>query len=292
VLEQPVQVLFTQSGVVSLHAELSQQLPARQAPPQQTWPLGQGALPEQMLQTLLTQVGVGLAHGPPQEIVPPQPSSTLPQLAPPGQAPVGVQPQTFGVPGLPPPQVSGAVQEPQLIVPPQPSAMSPQSSGDGQEESGVQPQTPEVPPPPHVSGGAQLSQGAPPVPQAALVLPCSQVVLAQQPVPSQGSEQAPLPRQVSQAAQPGPHWPPQPSGPQSLPAQSGTQTQLWSWHSSWPVQTSQAPVRPQAALDVPGWHSPLLSQQPSQLSASQMQAPPWHACPLPQAAQDAPFTPH
>jgi hypothetical protein len=86
----------------------------------------------------------------PQLIVPPQPFETDPQLSPPGQVVLGVQPHTPVVP--PPPQVSGALHEPpvqhgcplapqatqalpeqiwfeahvpQLSVPPQPSGMVP-----------------------------------------------------------------------------------------------------------------------------------------------------------------------
>lgn len=75
-------------------------------PPPQVWPGGQGA---------------------PQLTLPPHPSGTVPQLAPPGQVVIRVQPQRFAVPGLPPPHVSKPVQLPQSSCgPSQPSSMRPQ----------------------------------------------------------------------------------------------------------------------------------------------------------------------
>jgi hypothetical protein len=47
---------------------------------------------------------------------PPQPSATVPQLAPVGQVVAWVQPQTFGEPGLPRPQVRPATHVPQVIA--------------------------------------------------------------------------------------------------------------------------------------------------------------------------------
>ena len=88
----------------SLHiwqvGQVATQLPAEQQP------LGQGVSAEQAVQTFWKQIGVLPPQlSPPQETVFPQPSSTVPQLAPPGHEPVGVQPQKPGVPPGPPPQV-------------------------------------------------------------------------------------------------------------------------------------------------------------------------------------------
>jgi hypothetical protein len=82
----------------------------------------------------------------PQVSVPPQPSLSVPQFDPVGQLVRRVQPQTPGVPGLPPPHVLGALQVPQLTtpLPPQPSGAVPQFWPVEQAwvgESGVQPQT-------------------------------------------------------------------------------------------------------------------------------------------------------
>jgi hypothetical protein len=120
----------------------------------------------------------------------------------------GVQPQTFGDPGAPPPQVSGAVQLPQLTVPPQPSLIVPQSAPPGHVVFGVQhwlfwSQTslacgqqlgalPEQKTPlvhvhaPSTQSGAtslptQLWHAAPPVPHTAFVSPGWQVASVQQP---------------------------------------------------------------------------------------------------------------
>jgi hypothetical protein len=113
----------------------------------------------------------------------------------------------------------------------------------------------------------------------------------------------PSPLQVLWGGQPGSHVSPQPSGPQTLPMQAGTQTQLWFWHSSCPVQTAQVPLLPQAALVSPSWQSPLASQQsgqPAHCPSSQMrQSPqsvthcapsqqplqPWHVPSGPQVVQ-------
>jgi hypothetical protein len=58
---------------------------------------------------------VPVAHAP-QEIVPPQPSGCVPQVCPPVHAVALVQPQTFGIPGLPAPHVRPVEQVPQLRV--------------------------------------------------------------------------------------------------------------------------------------------------------------------------------
>jgi hypothetical protein len=108
------------------------------------------------MQMLPLQTGLVPLHDPPHLIVPPQTLSIVPQLAPNGQR-LLVQPQTFGVPGLPPPQVAGSLQSlPQLIIPPHLLAMEPQLAPTGQVLL-VQPQTPGVPglPPPQVSGDVQ-----------------------------------------------------------------------------------------------------------------------------------------
>ena len=63
----------------------------------------------------------------PQSSVPLQPSEMLPHVLPWAAQLVGVQPQTLGVPGLPPPQLFGAAQAPQFRSgPPQPFGMLPQ----------------------------------------------------------------------------------------------------------------------------------------------------------------------
>src|SRR5215204_30791 len=93
----------------------------------------------------------------------------------------GVQPQTFGVGGVPPSQVFGCVQTPQSIVPvPQPLSILLQFNGAGQVVIGVQPQTPGAFLP-QVCDGAHGAQGAPPMPQAASVVAVMQVSPAQQP---------------------------------------------------------------------------------------------------------------
>jgi hypothetical protein len=72
----------------------------------------------------------------PQVTDPPQPLEMVPQLAPPSQPVIGVQPQTLAVP--PPPQVCGSVHAgPQLTWPPQLSETVPQLSPAGQVVSGV-----------------------------------------------------------------------------------------------------------------------------------------------------------
>jgi hypothetical protein len=70
----------------------------------------------------------------PQLTVPPQPSSTVPQVSPWGQVVSGVQTHTLLV------QVP-EVQVPQLMVPAQPFEIVPQLSPAGQVVSGVQTQT-------------------------------------------------------------------------------------------------------------------------------------------------------
>jgi hypothetical protein len=92
-----------------------------------------------------------VGHGP-QLTVPPQPSGIVPQMSPAGHAAIGVHPHTFGLLGVPPPQVLLPEHVPQLSMPPQPSAIIPQLSGEGQAVSLVQPQTLGVPgfPPPQV----------------------------------------------------------------------------------------------------------------------------------------------
>src|SRR5438132_932251 len=81
----------------------------------------------------------GAAHAGPQLAMPPQPSSTLPQLAPAGQVTDAVQPHTLGVP--PPPQVCGVLHAgPQLMVVPQPLSTLPQLAPAGHfVTDGVQP---------------------------------------------------------------------------------------------------------------------------------------------------------
>ena len=116
----------------------------------------QGLSPEQPMQMLPLQMGLFPLHDPPQVMMPPQTLSIVPQLPPSGQR-LLVQPQTFGVPGLPPPQVAGEVQSsPQLTSPPHLLGMEPQLAPIGQRLL-VQPQTPGVPglPPPQVFGDVQ-----------------------------------------------------------------------------------------------------------------------------------------
>jgi hypothetical protein len=76
----------------------------------------------------------------PQFRVPPQPSLTLPQLAPAAAHVTGVQPHWFGVP--PPPHDSGALHEPQLRAFPQPSETVPQSAPSSAQVFGVHGPTP------------------------------------------------------------------------------------------------------------------------------------------------------
>jgi hypothetical protein len=57
------------------------------------------------------------------------------------QAVFAVQPQTFGLLGVPPPHVLLPEHAPQLIVPPQVSLIVPQLSGEGQPVSLLHPQT-------------------------------------------------------------------------------------------------------------------------------------------------------
>lgn len=224
-VREPLQI-----GVVPLQPELSQQAPERQEPPQQTMPPVQSPLTEQAVQTLSAQTGVGLLQKP-HARRPPQVSRIRPQSLPSATHVVGVQPQTFGAP--PPPQVLGEVHAPQSTTSPQLLVTLPQLFGP-QGSTGVQPQTPGEPglPPPQVSGAVQPSQGAPLTPQAALLVPCSQVEPAQQPLPPHGVEHVPFPWQVAQAAQPGPQTSPQPSGPQVLPEQAGWQMHCCPSHSS------------------------------------------------------------
>jgi hypothetical protein len=68
----------------------------------------------------------------PQLIVPPHPSSTVPQLSPAGHAVAGVQTHWLLA------QVDPAAQVPQSIVPPQPSEIVPQLVTAGHAVSGVQ----------------------------------------------------------------------------------------------------------------------------------------------------------
>src|SRR5262249_35008127 len=89
------------------------------------------------------------SSGPPKRL-----PKTVTRLQPPGSG----QPQRWAGPGLPPPQVSGAVKRPpQLSCPPQPSETVPQllPAHAVACDAGVQPQTLGMPPPPHVSGAAQ-----------------------------------------------------------------------------------------------------------------------------------------
>jgi hypothetical protein len=64
----------------------------------------------------------------------PQPSSAVPQLLVPQAAAAvfGVQPQTFGFDGVPPPQVCGDVQVPQVTAGQPVAVKVPQLSPDGQ----------------------------------------------------------------------------------------------------------------------------------------------------------------
>jgi hypothetical protein len=65
---------------------------------------------------------LGAVHAGPHAITVPQLLVSVPQLPPGGHVvKSGVQPQTLGTLGVPPPQVWGAVHEPQLTIPPQPS---------------------------------------------------------------------------------------------------------------------------------------------------------------------------
>ena len=104
-----------------------------QVPPQ---PFGPPHLPPQLgahPQTLLAPQVCGAVQLP-QVNLPPQPSSTLPQLSPAGQLVLLVQPQTFGLPGFPPPQVCGAVHPGPQLIEPQPAIGGvywPQSSPAG-----------------------------------------------------------------------------------------------------------------------------------------------------------------
>lgn len=132
----PSQVPFVQvspvvQGLPSSHvAPVARQLPSLVQHP----PSGQGLVPEQGTQTLSPeQIGVVPPHVPPQLTVPPQMLGIVPQFASAGHV-LSVQPQTFGLPGLPPPHVSGAVQvpEPHRACPPHPSSIVPQSRPTGQ----------------------------------------------------------------------------------------------------------------------------------------------------------------
>jgi hypothetical protein len=80
----------------------------------------------------------------PQLTRPPQLSADVPQISPPGHDVAFVQPQTPGVPGLPPPQVWLPVQVPQLMVPPQPLGWVPQFCPPVQAVAGLQLQLPNV----------------------------------------------------------------------------------------------------------------------------------------------------
>jgi hypothetical protein len=77
----------------------------------------------------------------------------------------------------------------------------------------------------------------------------------------------------------------QPSFVQQPPGQLAKEQSLHTPpEQSWPdpqVERATAPA-PQAASTVPGWHSPLASQQPPQLAASQTHWPPTHDLPAPQ----------
>jgi len=69
---------------------------------------------------------VSPAGQPPQEIVRPHPSKTVPHVAPSAAQVVGRQPHLLGAP--PPPHTAGRVHAPQLSIPPQPSDTAPQSA--------------------------------------------------------------------------------------------------------------------------------------------------------------------
>lgn len=113
---------FVQMVVPPPHVPPAQVLPVVQtSPSSQLAPL----FPGPVVQTLVWQVvcwqgllGCVQASGP-HRTVPPQPSLTVPQFAPPGQVVRGVQPHCVGSP--PPPQVSGLVQTSQA-APPVPQA--------------------------------------------------------------------------------------------------------------------------------------------------------------------------
>src|SRR5580700_2988253 len=126
-------------GIKALHASGAVQLPHSRSPPQPS------AAGPQLSPSPAQVFGVHMVPQAPGTPPPPQvrgavqvpQSSMLPQLSPAGpqvmpwlaQVVVGTHtpwPQTFGVPGLPPPQVWGRVQVPQSSMPPQPSPLVPQ----------------------------------------------------------------------------------------------------------------------------------------------------------------------
>jgi hypothetical protein len=126
---QPPQVIAGQPGAVNdpqaPAGHVVGQLETQAVPAAlQVWPVGQPG-----------------AH----VIVPPQLSEAVPQICPDGQLVAFVQPQTFGLLGVPPPQVLGEVQAPQFTVPPQLFGIVPQLSGVGQLVSGLHTQVPGLP---------------------------------------------------------------------------------------------------------------------------------------------------
>jgi hypothetical protein len=111
---------------------------------------------------VLLQVRFGGVVQLPQDTVPPHPSGAELQLLVPHAAAAvfGVQPQTFGLLGVPPPQVWGAVQVPQVSVGQPAVATVPQLSGMGQAVGQAATQVPAVPP----SAMLQFGVGAEQVP--------------------------------------------------------------------------------------------------------------------------------
>ncbi len=106
----------------------------------------------------------------PQAIIPPQPSATIPQSSPGGQAVRGVQPHWKLTPA--PPQVRGGAQVPQLRRFPQPSGGLPQRSLSEVHVAGTHGPAPHwlvAPPPPHTIGGVQVPQArVPPQPSGSI----------------------------------------------------------------------------------------------------------------------------
>jgi hypothetical protein len=134
----------------------------------------------------------------PQVSVPPQPSETVPQVAPCAAHVVGVQPHWPGVP--PPPQVWGAGQVPQSTVPPQPSGAVPQVCPGGQLVAGVQ----QAPPTKTVPLGHGVQRLAAPGPLATQTRPAQQVRFPPQgwPAPRQLGLASATPRPASAASPP------------------------------------------------------------------------------------------
>ena len=129
----------------------------------------------------------------------------------------------FSIAQVPLQQPWPGVQLPQLSVPPQPSGAVPHVCPAGHDVNGVQPHSPGVPPPPQVSGAAQMF---PHDPQFMLSDVVSMHVPPQhwpppQPVLSRTVTQAPS-MHVWHGAQCPQEEPPHPSSPQTRFVQSGT----------------------------------------------------------------------